>query len=36
MTSAELLADAFERIREDLHAAVEGLSLEGLDLTDRR
>jgi Protein of unknown function (DUF664) len=30
MTSAELMADAFERIKEDCHAAVEGLSLEQL------
>jgi uncharacterized damage-inducible protein DinB len=30
MTSAELLADAFERIKEDLHAALEGLSTEEL------
>jgi uncharacterized damage-inducible protein DinB len=30
MTSAELLTDAFERIREDVHAAVEGLSPERL------
>jgi len=30
MTSAQLLADAFERIREPVHEAVEGLSPEDL------
>jgi len=30
MTSAELLADAFERIKDDVHAAVEDLSPEQL------
>jgi hypothetical protein len=30
MTSAELLADAFERIKEDVHAAVDGLNSEQL------
>jgi uncharacterized damage-inducible protein DinB len=30
MTIAELLADAFGRIREDLHAAVAGLTMEQL------
>ncbi len=30
MTNAELLADAFERIKEDLHAAVDGLNSEQL------
>jgi uncharacterized damage-inducible protein DinB len=31
MNSADLLADAFERIREEVHAAVEGLSPDDLD-----
>ncbi|RJO74093.1 DUF664 domain-containing protein [Nocardia panacis] len=30
MTSAELLTDAFERVREEVHAAVDGLSVADL------
>ncbi|AQA09843.1 MULTISPECIES: mycothiol transferase [Streptomyces] len=30
MNSADLLADAFERVREEVHAAVEGLSADEL------
>src|SRR2546421_11295535 len=30
MTSAELLADAFGRVREDVHRVVDGVSAEGL------